>query len=581
TQPVYLTSSLQQTPESLPLLQLFNYLEGDREQYLYMRLFCSALPQELARLYRPAEPPAEVYAALAGREGDGEAVCLLVCPIRRSSSRRFASRLDANVRALRQTAGQFVRALTQCRLPYSVRVSGQMHSRIPVITRFISPMLASAGVARRYRRRQPAAADAGATAHPRQHSPPGSGWIFRPSLTDRGPDPLAEILDELERVSPTAPVRCCRPAFVVVVVSQSGRVTLHLSPRHDPLDLDYLSRADRPGHAWPLRTKRLLVDILLSWPCRPALDELIRSTSRRRPRASARVAVEIAGAPRTAGADWHGWRSRRAACRSNAKKSRVLEALDRLAGGDAAWSVDRAAPGSWPMTSGSGTGQSGAGGGRSWPGCTPPGSGWPGNGAFQEEQADYYARATVRPAYAVSTPPGSQRRKLQPARASRVGSGGSQQQQQKQVKYTAAEAAQAGHCARNRRLSPGAASGCSHEGAATIHVFNRAGVNVNLLLHLINKKFYTKAQQLYCFLTAVAALIGLCSADTPRPANCSYADALGTWQIWESERYGGNSSISCNGQAHYKYSLNVTLQYPDQAVDSFGNVRLLDSGLQS
>ncbi|PAA92785.1 hypothetical protein BOX15_Mlig013103g1, partial [Macrostomum lignano] len=78
-----------------------------------------------------------------------------------------------------------------------------------------------------------------------------------------------------------------------------------------------------------------------------------------------------------------------------------------------------------------------------------------------------------------------------------------------------------------------------------------------------------RAQQLL-LLTAVAALIGLCSADTP--ANCSYADALGTWQIWESERYGGNSSISCNGQAHYKYSLNVTLQYPDQAVDSFGNV---------
>lgn len=75
---------------------------------------------------------------------------------------------------------------------------------------------------------------------------------------------------------------------------------------------------------------------------------------------------------------------------------------------------------------------------------------------------------------------------------------------------------------------------------------------------------------LLCSALALALLSGLCSADTP--ANCSYSDALGTWLIQETERYGGNSSIDCGGQAQYKYSLNVTLQYPDQAVDSYGNV---------
>uniref|UniRef100_A0A1I8IWT0 Ras-GEF domain-containing protein n=1 Tax=Macrostomum lignano TaxID=282301 RepID=A0A1I8IWT0_9PLAT len=313
-----------QTPESLPLLQLFNYLEGDREQYLYMRLFCSALPQELARLYRPAEvlsPTPGLGKLLSGMSKAGQA-----CPVNSASSSSLApvcetpvspprctrfwlaeketesgvpaglpyqvtaeqaleqpevrSRLDANVRALRQTAGQFVRALTQCACPILF-------------------------VARRYRRRQPAAADAGATratlgsvakmlqlaaankgfgaescshlhclnrslrewqsvfegsaahASARETADPGAEFdmdeysemarLTVPTLHISVDD--LQILDELERVADGA--RPLLSAASSSSSSQSGRVTLHLSPRHDPLDLDYLSEQTGPATLGP------------------------------------------------------------------------------------------------------------------------------------------------------------------------------------------------------------------------------------------------------------------------------------------------------------------------------------------
>uniref|UniRef100_A0A1I8FPV1 IQ motif containing H n=1 Tax=Macrostomum lignano TaxID=282301 RepID=A0A1I8FPV1_9PLAT len=439
TQPVYLTSSLQQTPESLPLLQLFNYLEGDREQYLYMRLFCSALPQELARLYRPAEvlsPTPGLGKLLSGMSKAGQA-CLstllrpLVGACLRDSSlspaevyalgwprrRRRAGvpaglpyqaleqpevRVPArrNVRALRQTAGQFVRALTQCRLPYSVRLAAKC------IREYLVPMLANSNstcpekdaikLTCQMQRRtlgsvakmlQLAAANKGFGAESCSHlhclnrslrewhqslkdllltecretADPGAEFDMdeysemarltvptlhisvddlqtlhldlldlRPSLTDPA-DPLAEILDELERVADGA--RPLLSAASSSSSSQSGRVTLHLSPRHDPLDLDYLSRADRPGHLGP------------AYQAPITLDELIRSTStpaeERRHELLLKSRERLERQVRTG----TGWRSRsnlkEGGLPLDAKKSRVLEALDRLAGGDAAWSVDR------------------------------------------------------------------------------------------------------------------------------------------------------------------------------------------------------------------------------------------------
>ncbi|PAA92786.1 hypothetical protein BOX15_Mlig028323g2 [Macrostomum lignano] len=672
TQPVYLTSSLQQTPESLPLLQLFNYLEGDREQYLYMRLFCSALPQELARLYRPAEvlsptpglgkllsgmskagqaclstllrplvgaclrdsslcvnsSPAEVYALwLAEKETESGVPAGLPYQVTAEQALEqpeVRSRLDANVRALRQTAGQFVRALTQCRLPYSVRLAAKCireylvpmlansNSTCPekdaikltcqmVITRFISPMLASpeshdviddasllpltpeqrrtlGSVAKML---QLAAANKGFGAESCSHlhclnrslrewhqslkdllltecretADPGAEFDMdeysemarltvptlhisvddlqtlhldlldlRPSLTDPA-DPLAEILDELERVADGA--RPLLSAASSSSSSQSGRVTLHLSPRHDPLDLDYLSEQTGPA-TLALRTKRLLVDILLSCHADQPLDELIRSTStpaeERRHELLLKSRERLERQVRTG----TGWRSRsnlkEGGLPLDAKKSRVLEALDRLAGGDAAWSVDRLL-------------RELADDIRQWHGkrarrrqelarlyATRQRLAW--KRRFQEEQADYYARycqACVRGQHTLARSAGSSS-----SAASRVGSGGSQQQQQKQVKYTAAELHKRGIVQEIDGLSPGQYRNLQfevteigdgvfevvarfmgvlmdrveltlqellrlqHEGAATIHVFNRARVNVNLLLHLINKKFYTK-----------------------------------------------------------------------------------------
>uniref|UniRef100_A0A1I8FLX7 FLZ-type domain-containing protein n=1 Tax=Macrostomum lignano TaxID=282301 RepID=A0A1I8FLX7_9PLAT len=117
TQPVYLTSSLAADPRSRwPLLQLFNYLEGDREQYLYMRLFCCACcRRSWPGLYRPSRAPPRVYALCVAEKETETGACWV--------------------------------------LPYQ--------GYHPI---HLAPMLASPESHERYRRRQPAAADAGGNA---------------------------------------------------------------------------------------------------------------------------------------------------------------------------------------------------------------------------------------------------------------------------------------------------------------------------------------------------------------------------------------------------------------------------------
>uniref|UniRef100_A0A1I8JPU1 IQ calmodulin-binding motif-containing protein 1-like n=1 Tax=Macrostomum lignano TaxID=282301 RepID=A0A1I8JPU1_9PLAT len=328
------------TPESLPLLQLlFNYLEGDREQYLYMRLFCSALPQELARLYRPAEvlsPTPGLGKLLSGMSKAGQ-----VTAEQALEQPEVRSRLDANVSRPPPNSRPIRPALTQCRLPYSVRLSGQMHSRIPgyhpdSLARWlaspeshdviddasllpltpeqrrtlgsVAKMLQLAAANKGFGAEscsQSATVSIGACANghhaarlptlraefdmdeysemarltvPTLHISvddlqvnlfTADRWSvhrllhldlldLRPSLTDPA-DPLAEILDELERVADGASVRCCRPRRRRRRLSPAR----HASPvaaRHDPLDFGLPERADRPGHLGPARADPIDID---------------------------------------------------------------------------------------------------------------------------------------------------------------------------------------------------------------------------------------------------------------------------------------------------------------------------------
>ncbi|KAH3711271.1 dipeptidyl peptidase 1-like [Dreissena polymorpha] len=57
-------------------------------------------------------------------------------------------------------------------------------------------------------------------------------------------------------------------------------------------------------------------------------------------------------------------------------------------------------------------------------------------------------------------------------------------------------------------------------------------------------------------------------ADTP--ANCTYEDVRGTWGFSSTE-IAGDNSINCTVETQYTRKLKITLDFPDLAVDEFGN----------
>ncbi|XP_045180244.1 dipeptidyl peptidase 1-like [Mercenaria mercenaria] len=59
-----------------------------------------------------------------------------------------------------------------------------------------------------------------------------------------------------------------------------------------------------------------------------------------------------------------------------------------------------------------------------------------------------------------------------------------------------------------------------------------------------------------------------CYADTP--ANCTYEDIRGTW-IFSYTQIGGDNKINCSTETDYKSSIKLTLDFPDFAVDQYGN----------
>jgi len=74
----------------------------------------------------------------------------------------------------------------------------------------------------------------------------------------------------------------------------------------------------------------------------------------------------------------------------------------------------------------------------------------------------------------------------------------------------------------------------------------------------------------YATLALMAGLTVFATADTP--ANCTYQEVAGTWLFYESERNGG-SGLDCSGPARppATQKLRVVLQYPNTAVDQWGN----------
>jgi cathepsin C len=70
----------------------------------------------------------------------------------------------------------------------------------------------------------------------------------------------------------------------------------------------------------------------------------------------------------------------------------------------------------------------------------------------------------------------------------------------------------------------------------------------------------------YC-LWALVLVVGV-RADTP--ANCTYEDIRGVWVFSESER-SAERTEKCDGTQKLVNKVKIELQYPNTAVDQFGN----------
>ena len=76
------------------------------------------------------------------------------------------------------------------------------------------------------------------------------------------------------------------------------------------------------------------------------------------------------------------------------------------------------------------------------------------------------------------------------------------------------------------------------------------------------------ANRLFCFFVLLAAALIAALGDTP--ANCSYEDALGTWRFYIGPA-GFDNRLNCSKPFSPRKTLEVSLGFPDLAVDQFGN----------
>ncbi|XP_054160072.1 cathepsin C-like [Oppia nitens] len=68
----------------------------------------------------------------------------------------------------------------------------------------------------------------------------------------------------------------------------------------------------------------------------------------------------------------------------------------------------------------------------------------------------------------------------------------------------------------------------------------------------------------------ISVLVCLYSVRCDTPANCTYEDIRGVWLVSESER-SAERTEKCDGTQRSLYKVKIELQYPNIAVDEFGN----------